>query len=40
MLLPIPKGCTMARAAALPEACASAYLNLFIEEASGPATPS
>ena len=31
MLLPIPKGCTMAQAAALPEACATAYLNLFIE---------
>lgn len=31
MLLPVPEGCTMAQAAALPEAFATAYLNLFIE---------
>lgn len=31
MLMPIPKGCTMAEAAAMPEAYATAYLNLFIE---------
>jgi NADPH2:quinone reductase len=31
MLLPIPKNCTMAEAAAMPEAFATAYLNLFME---------
>lgn len=31
MLLPIPNNCTMAEAAAMPEAFATAYLNLFIE---------
>ena len=31
MLMPIPKGLTMAEAAALPEAYATSYLNLFIE---------
>lgn len=31
MLLPIPKGLSLAEAASLPEACATAYLNLFIE---------
>lgn len=31
MLMPIPKNCSMAEAAAIPEAFATAYLNLFIE---------
>ena len=31
MLMPIPKNCTMIEAAAMPEAFATAYLNLFIE---------
>lgn len=31
MLMPIPEGCTMEEAAALPEAFATAYLNLFCE---------
>ena len=31
MLMPIPEGCSMVEAAALPEAFATAYLNLFIE---------
>ncbi len=31
MCMPIPKGCTMVEAAALPEAFATVYLNLFIE---------
>ena len=31
MLMPVPKKCTMAEAAAIPEAFATAYLNLFIE---------
>ena len=31
MLMPIPANCTMEEAAALPEAFATAYLNLFIE---------
>jgi len=31
MLMPIPAGCSMVEAAALPEAFATAYLNLFIE---------
>ena len=31
MLMPIPQNCTMAEAAALPEAFATAYLNLFME---------
>ena len=31
MLMPIPENCTMAEAAAIPEAFATAYLNLFRE---------
>lgn len=31
MLMPIPKGMTLVEAAAMPEAFATAYLNLFIE---------
>lgn len=31
MLMPVPKNCTMTEAAAIPEAFATAYLNLFIE---------
>ena len=31
MLMPIPKNCTMVEAAAIPEAFATAYLNLFLE---------
>ena len=31
MLMPVPKNCSMAEAAAIPEAFATAYLNLFIE---------
>ena len=31
MIMPIPNGCSMIEAAALPEAFATAYLNLFIE---------
>ena len=31
MLMPIPSGCSMVEAAAIPEAFATAYLNLFIE---------
>lgn len=31
MLMPVPKNCTMEEAAALPEAYATAYLNLFYE---------
>lgn len=31
MLMPVPNGCTMVEAAAIPEAFATAYLNLFIE---------
>lgn len=31
MLMPVPKGLTMEEASALPEAYATAYLNLFIE---------
>lgn len=31
MLMPVPKGCTVEEAAAIPEAAATAYLNLFIE---------
>lgn len=31
MLMPIPKGCSTEEAAALPEAFATAYLNLFFE---------
>ena len=31
MLMPIPSGCSMTEAAALPEAFATAYLNLFYE---------
>ena len=31
MLMPIPENCSMVEAAAIPEAFATAYLNLFIE---------
>lgn len=31
MLMPVPEGCSMAEAAAIPEAFATAYLNLFRE---------
>ncbi len=31
MLMPVPENCSMVEAAALPEAFATAYLNLFIE---------
>ena len=31
MLMPIPENCTLVEAAAIPEAFATAYLNLFIE---------
>lgn len=31
MIMPIPKNCTMVEAAAIPEAFATAYLNLFME---------
>ena len=31
MLMPVPKNCTMIEASAIPEAFATAYLNLFIE---------
>ena len=31
MLMPVPSNCTMVEAAAIPEAFATAYLNLFIE---------
>lgn len=31
MLMPVPKNCTMVEAAAMPEAFATAYLNLFVE---------
>ncbi len=31
MLMPVPEGCSMAEAAAMPEAFATAYLNLFSE---------
>lgn len=31
MLMPVPKNCTMVEAASIPEAFATAYLNLFIE---------
>ncbi|MBE6767638.1 MAG: NAD(P)H-quinone oxidoreductase [Ruminococcaceae bacterium] len=31
MLMPIPEGCSMVEAAAMPEAFATAYLNLFLE---------
>ena len=31
MLMPVPESCTMVEAAAIPEAFATAYLNLFIE---------
>lgn len=31
MLMPVPKNCTMEEAAAIPEAFATAYLNLFYE---------
>ncbi|MBE6757727.1 MAG: NAD(P)H-quinone oxidoreductase [Ruminococcaceae bacterium] len=31
MLMPVPAGCSMVEAAAIPEAFATAYLNLFLE---------
>lgn len=31
MLMPVPENCTVTEAAAIPEAFATAYLNLFIE---------
>ena len=31
MLMPVPEGCSMVEASAIPEAFATAYLNLFIE---------
>ena len=31
MLMPVPKNCSMIEAAAIPEAFATAYLNLFID---------
>ena len=31
MLMPVPQNCSMAEAAAIPEAYATAYLNLFVE---------
>jgi NADPH2:quinone reductase len=31
MLMPVPAGCSMVEAAAIPEAFATAYLNLFME---------
>lgn len=31
MLMPVPRGCSVVEAAAIPEAFATAYLNLFIE---------
>ncbi len=31
MLMPVPKNCSMVEAAAIPEAFATAYLNMFIE---------
>ena len=31
MLMPIPAGCSMVKAAAMPEAFATGYLNLFVE---------
>lgn len=31
MLMPVPEGCSMIEAAAMPEAFATSYLNLFIE---------
>ncbi|MBR3966806.1 MAG: NAD(P)H-quinone oxidoreductase [Clostridia bacterium] len=31
MLMPVPEGCSMIEAAAIPEAFATSYLNLFIE---------
>lgn len=31
MLMPVPQNCTMVEAAAIPEAFATAYLNMFIE---------
>ena len=36
MLMPVPKGLSMVEAAALPEAFATAYLNLFIEGGAKP----
>ena len=34
MLMPIPKNCSMVEAAAIPEAFATAYLNLFMGDSS------
>ena len=41
MLLPIPQGLSLAEASSLPEACATSYLNLFIEGdlRAGPTRP-
>jgi len=36
MLMPIPKGITVVEAAAIPEAFATAYLNLFLEGGAKP----
>lgn len=36
MLMPIPKNCAMEEAAAMPEAFATAYLNLFLEGKAAP----
>lgn len=36
MLMPVPKNCTMEEAAAMPEAFATAYLNLFWEGKAAP----
>ena len=36
MLMPVPKGLTLTEAAALPEAFATAYLNLFVEGGAKP----
>ena len=36
MLMPVPENCTMVEAAAMPEAFATAYLNLFIEGGAKP----
>ena len=36
MLMPVPENCSMVEAAAMPEAFATAYLNLFIEGGAKP----
>ncbi len=36
MLMPVPENCSMVEAAAIPEAFATAYLNLFIEGGAKP----